>query len=64
MERTAGNLTIEAWTDGSPVWLFVKHRSHQGEVVLSHLQVEDLHDLRYLIDRTLAGLDAISGKGG
>lgn len=49
---SAGKFELEAWTDGSPLW--VKVRIEGQEVERAFLEVEDLPDLIHAAQRMIA----------
>lgn len=51
MERSAGKFTVEVWETGAPQWVIIR-TALGGE--LRGIEIEDLHDLKHLIERTLA----------
>lgn len=53
IEQKAGEIEIVAHTDGSPIWVNVKIGRTEADL----LNVSDLHDLRYCIDRVLKQLE-------
>ncbi|WP_343546763.1 hypothetical protein [Sphingobium yanoikuyae] len=54
--QKAGEIEITAYTDGHPVQIYVRLHAGQIDSVDYRLSVNDLHDLRYCVDRVLAQL--------
>lgn len=54
--QSAGRCTVRAYTDGWPIWPEIEITANNGVVHEVRVGVEDLHDLRYCIDRVLAQL--------
>lgn len=55
LTKEAGDFTIEVFTDGWPLnFKIVRNRDWgSGTVEFNNTKIEDLHDLRYCIDRIL-----------
>ncbi len=56
IEQSAGGAMVSVYTDGSPLWPDVSITQANGQVITARVAVNDLHDLRYCIDRVLAQL--------
>lgn len=56
VKQSAGDCKIEAWTDGAPIWPELRIIANNGEEHQIRVSVAHLHDLRYCIDRVLAGI--------
>lgn len=55
LKANAGIFDASAFTDGSPIWVKVKDiRATE----FHHLQLEDLHALRFVIDRMIVQIEA------
>lgn len=56
IKQKAGDIEITAYTDGYPIQIVVRLHAGQIDGVDYRLSVNDLHDLRYCVDRVLAQL--------
>lgn len=56
VNATAGNARIWAHADGWPIWVDLVVSGINGAEVEVRVSTNDLHDLRYCIDRVLAQL--------
>ena len=57
IHQSAGDIAIEVYTDGSPVWPTLRISDNRGEGHEIRLSVAHLHDLAYCIQRVLAQLE-------
>lgn len=56
IRQTAGNCSITVYTGGSPLFPDLQIKAINGDDYSVKMNVNDLHDLRYCIDRVLAEL--------
>jgi hypothetical protein len=56
VRQTCGGAEVEVYTDGSPLFSELAITKINGERVKARLSINDLHDIRYCIDRVLAQL--------
>lgn len=56
IKQSAGMIAVEAYTDGHPITANLHLQRGGSEAHLRGLGVNDLHDLRYCVDRVLAQL--------
>lgn len=54
--QSAGRCRIRVYTDGSPLWSEIEIEANNGTMHEVRIGVEELHDLRYCIDRVLQQL--------
>ena len=59
IRQTAGNCSIEVYTDGWPLFPELTITGLNGDVVSVRVMTGDLHDLRYCIDRVLSQLSPL-----
>ena len=59
IEQRAGRFTLVSFTDGHPVFSAVEF---EGREVMRHLSINDLHDLRYAIDRQIVQVENASKR--
>ena len=57
IEKRAGQFRLETFTDGYPNWCRL-YAEDAGDERLFSVRPEELHDLRYVIDRVLVELEA------
>lgn len=53
VQQRAGNCHLEVYLEGSPLWPTLTLTKLNGERVEARLSMEDLHDLRYCVERVL-----------
>jgi hypothetical protein len=51
--KRCGKFEVEGWYEGHPHWHFIKCVEGDSIVQLRHLQIEDLHDLAYVVSRAI-----------
>ncbi|PHP18772.1 hypothetical protein CG471_16015 [Sphingobium sp. IP1] len=56
IKQKAGDIEFTAYTDGYPIQIVARLHAGQIDSVDYRLSVNDLHDLRYCVDRVLAQL--------
>lgn len=56
IRQAAGTVSIEVYTDGSPLWPEIKFEASNGTQLDVRTDINSLHDLRYCINRVLAQL--------
>lgn len=54
--QSAGRCLVRVYTDGSPLWPEIEIEANNGTLHEVRVSVQELHDLRYCIDRVLAQL--------
>jgi len=59
LEFSAGDFKAEAWTEGHPMWLTIKHR---GKVVASGIHHNEVRDLAYVLERMINAMRANLGE--
>lgn len=50
----AGEFSVEAWTEGYPIWVTIKH----GARDMGGIHHSELRDLAYVIERMIASVGA------
>ena len=55
VEQSAGRFKLSTWTEGWPLWIDFEIDGQKVEGF--HLVADEMHDLRYCIDRLLAKLE-------
>ena len=54
IEQSAGSITLTSFADGYPIFTNI---DFEGITVISHATVNDLHDMRYALDRQIAQIE-------
>jgi hypothetical protein len=54
--QRAGRVAVEVFTDGAPLWPEIEIEANNGEAFRVRISTNELHDLRYCVDRVLAQL--------